>query len=113
MSNSLDPDQARHFVRPDRLQTVCKGYQQTILHVVGKELSMQFYLSVTAPPPSYAECAFGRQDIRDENHDEHTSGDTNWAPAYPYYDWSRHSNMLFGGEAPGIARPNPPEYDQI
>ena len=74
---------------------------------------MQFYLSVTAPPPSYAECAFGRQDIRDENHDEHTSGDTNWAPAYPYYDWSRHSNMLFGGEAPGIARPNPPEYDQI
>ena len=31
MSNSLDPDQGRHFV-----QTVCKGYQQTTL--VGKEL---------------------------------------------------------------------------
>ena len=71
-----------------------------------------FFL-VTAPPPSYAECAFGRQDIRDENHDEHTSGDTNWAPAYPYYDWSRHSNMMFGGETPGVARPNPPDYDQI
>ena len=55
MSNSLDPDQARHFVGPDLgqnclqgltaddkmsgwiwVQTVCKGYQQTTK--VGKEL---------------------------------------------------------------------------
>ena len=36
-SNSLDPDQAQHFVRPVQ-GPVCKGYQQTTL--VGKELSV-------------------------------------------------------------------------
>lgn len=71
------------------------------------------YDEISAPPPAYAECAFGRQDIRDEHHDEHTSGDTNWAPAYPYYDWSQHSTLTFGGEAPSVARPNPPSYDEI
>ena len=35
-SNSLDPDQARHFDRPDLGQTVCKSYQQKTL--VGNEL---------------------------------------------------------------------------
>ena len=34
MSNSLDPDQAQHFVGPG----VFKGYQQTLL--VGKELTI-------------------------------------------------------------------------
>ena len=29
VSNSLDPDQARHIVGPDLVQSVCKGYQQT------------------------------------------------------------------------------------
>ena len=30
VSNSLDQDQAQHFVGPDtRVQTVCKNYQQT------------------------------------------------------------------------------------
>ena len=40
MSNSLDPDQARHFVRPDLGQIVCKGYQQTTS--VGKALNHSF-----------------------------------------------------------------------
>ena len=31
VSNSLDPDQARHSVGPDLGQTVCKGYQQMTL----------------------------------------------------------------------------------
>ena len=31
VSNSLAPDQARHFVGPDLGPTVCKGYQQTTL----------------------------------------------------------------------------------
>ena len=38
MSNHLDPDQARHFVGLDLVQTVCKGYQQTALE--GKELNL-------------------------------------------------------------------------
>ena len=36
VSNSLDPDQARHFAGLICVQTVCKCYQQTIL--VSKEL---------------------------------------------------------------------------
>ena len=31
VSNSLDPDQARHLVRPDLGPTVCKSYCQTTL----------------------------------------------------------------------------------
>ena len=37
MSNSLDPDQVRCFVRPDPVQTISKGHQHTTL--VGKELN--------------------------------------------------------------------------
>ena len=37
MSNILHPDQARHFVGPDLIQTICKSYQQTTL--VGKSLT--------------------------------------------------------------------------
>ena len=36
VSNSLDPDQARHFVGPDLGPNCCKGYQQMTL--VGNEL---------------------------------------------------------------------------
>ena len=38
MLNRLDPHQARHFVRPIWVKTVCKGYKQTTLE--GNELSM-------------------------------------------------------------------------
>ena len=31
VSNSLDPDHARHFVGPDRAPNFCKGYQQATL----------------------------------------------------------------------------------
>ena len=33
-SNSLDPDQDRHFVGPDMGQTFCKGYQQTTVNLL-------------------------------------------------------------------------------
>ena len=56
---------------------------------------------------------FGRTDIRDEEDTEHTGGDTNWAPAYPYYNWSQHSTQTYGGAAPTTARLNPPDYNQI
>ena len=38
VSNSLDPDQARHFVGPDLDPILCKGYQQTTL--LEKELTL-------------------------------------------------------------------------
>ena len=37
VSNSLDPDQDQHSVSPDRVQTACKGYQQTAKVAAGKE----------------------------------------------------------------------------
>ena len=37
MSNSLDPDQARHFVGPDLDPNHCKGFQ--LMTLVGKELT--------------------------------------------------------------------------
>ena len=49
MSNTLDPDQARHFVRPIWLQTVCKGYQQTTL--VGN-FQKHFFLKFLKGMPS-------------------------------------------------------------
>ncbi|KAK6180221.1 hypothetical protein SNE40_012413 [Patella caerulea] len=45
------------------------------------------------PPPSYAECVFGKVNIRDENDDEHTRGNMEYAPpAYTYYNWNQQSN---------------------
>ncbi|WAR12260.1 ARD17-like protein, partial [Mya arenaria] len=52
-----------------------------------------------APPPSYSECVFGRTEIRDENDDRHTDGIMNWAPSYPYYDFT----LRYGGQNPGVA----------
>ena len=37
VSNSLDPDQARHFVGPDLGPTVNKGYQQMTKVATSKE----------------------------------------------------------------------------
>ncbi|KAK6180269.1 hypothetical protein SNE40_012456 [Patella caerulea] len=44
------------------------------------------------PPPSYAECVFGKVNIRDENDDEHTRGNMDYAPAYTYYNWNHHTS---------------------
>ncbi|CAG2239996.1 unnamed protein product [Mytilus edulis] len=40
------------------------------------------------PPPSYAECVFGKTDMHDEDDNEHTKGQMSYAPAYPYYNFS-------------------------
>ena len=47
VSNSLDPNQAQHFVHI-RVQTVCKPYQQTTL--VGNELTLFFLDTGTVKP---------------------------------------------------------------
>lgn len=42
------------------------------------------------PPPSYAECVFGKVSVGDDEDDnEHMGGDKNFAPSYTYYDWSK------------------------
>ncbi|XP_069113549.1 arrestin domain-containing protein 17-like [Argopecten irradians] len=80
---------------------------------IGLDPNMQppAYSAPEEPPPSYAECVFGRVTIQDENDDEHTGGENSWAPAYPYYDWSRHSNQTYGGEQATVPQMAPPAYD--
>ena len=50
---------------------------------------MIFDFTFTSAPPSYAESAFGRVDTREEGEDEHTAGNTNYAPVYSYYNWNK------------------------
>ncbi|KAL5022520.1 hypothetical protein ScPMuIL_001675 [Solemya velum] len=61
-------------------------------------------------PPSYEECIFGKVQIRDDDDDEHTTGQLAWAPAYPYY--SQHSDVMYGGAPPSIAQLEPPAYNE-
>ncbi|KAJ8302419.1 hypothetical protein KUTeg_018815 [Tegillarca granosa] len=75
--------------------------------------SLKIERGIIIAPPSYEECVFGKVNVRDENDDEHTSGQMAWAPAYPFYDWSQHSSQTYGGFAPDVARPAPPDYNQI
>lgn len=42
------------------------------------------------PPPSYAECVFGKVAIAEDDDNEYTKGDRDFAPVYTYYDWSKH-----------------------
>ncbi|XP_045207004.2 arrestin domain-containing protein 17-like [Mercenaria mercenaria] len=58
------------------------------------------YEEVLTPPPSYAECMYGRTTIMDNTDDNNTSGDVNWAPAYPYYNWAAFSPQTFGDQPP-------------
>ena len=48
-------------------------------------VSLFFFISA---PPTYAECVFGKSNMRDEEDNEHTKGQMEYAPAYPYYNLS-------------------------
>ncbi|WAR01022.1 ARRD3-like protein [Mya arenaria] len=41
------------------------------------------------PPPSYAECVFGKVGVREDEDSDHMGGDVDFAPSYAYYDWSK------------------------
>ncbi|KAK3601187.1 hypothetical protein CHS0354_004388 [Potamilus streckersoni] len=43
------------------------------------------------PPPSYAECVFGKVSTKGDDDNEYTMGDKDFAPVYTYYDWSKSS----------------------
>ncbi|KAK6180227.1 hypothetical protein SNE40_012419 [Patella caerulea] len=47
------------------------------------------------PPPSYAESAFGKVNIREESDNEHTRGNMEFAPVYSYYNWNQHEANTF------------------
>lgn len=46
-------------------------------------------LCFVAAPPSYAECVFGKVAVAEEDDNEYTKGDKDFAPVYTYYDWSK------------------------
>ena len=47
-----------------------------------------YFCYIYSAPPSYAECMYGKVDVRDDDDDEHTRGELNWAPTYTYYTWN-------------------------
>ena len=40
-------------------------------------------------PPTYAESAMGRVFTKEDDDDEHTTGNSNYAPVYTYYNWNQ------------------------
>jgi hypothetical protein len=70
-----------------------------------------------AAPPSYEESVFGRVEIRDENDDEHTSGQMGWAPSYPVYHYdaaTQHFQILPATPSNNpTPSQDPPAYNQI
>ena len=45
---------------------------------------------IFSAPPSYSECVFGKIAVAEEGENEYMKGDKDFAPVYPYYDWSKH-----------------------
>ncbi|XP_019637119.1 PREDICTED: arrestin domain-containing protein 3-like [Branchiostoma belcheri] len=48
------------------------------------------------PPPapaSYMQSVFGESNIRDDDDNEYIRGTLNYAPKYPYYNWSQHPQI--------------------
>ncbi|XP_076472508.1 arrestin domain-containing protein 3-like [Babylonia areolata] len=48
------------------------------------------------PPPSYNECVFGKVNIKDDEDNDHTRGNMDYAPVYPYYDWGHQPTTMSG-----------------
>eukprot|EP00058_Branchiostoma_floridae_P017641 XP_002603130.1 hypothetical protein BRAFLDRAFT_63236 [Branchiostoma floridae] len=44
-------------------------------------------------PPAYMQSVFGANNIRDDDDNEYTRGTLDYAPKYPYYDWSQHPQV--------------------
>ncbi|XP_035658878.1 arrestin domain-containing protein 3-like [Branchiostoma floridae] len=49
--------------------------------------------SPNLPPPAYMQSVFGANNIRDDDDNEYTRGTLDYAPKYPYYDWSQHPQV--------------------
>ncbi|KAI8502209.1 hypothetical protein Bbelb_197970 [Branchiostoma belcheri] len=45
------------------------------------------------PPASYMQSVFGESNIRDDDDNEYIRGTLNYAPKYPYYNWSQHPQI--------------------
>ncbi|KAK6174918.1 hypothetical protein SNE40_013477 [Patella caerulea] len=47
------------------------------------------------PPPAYVESYFGKVDVHDDDDNEHTRGNMEYAPVYAYYNWNEHNTNTF------------------
>ena len=63
--------------------------------VVMSSQSWQYLLSFSAPP-SYNKSVFGKVNVKDEDDNEHTRGNLDYAPVYTYYDWGHHPTPMSG-----------------
>ncbi|XP_050412489.1 arrestin domain-containing protein 3 isoform X2 [Patella vulgata] len=52
------------------------------------------------PPPAYVESYFGKVDVHDDDDNEHTRGNMEYAPVYAYYNWNEHNTNTFLNVAP-------------
>lgn len=55
--------------------------------------------TVISAPPSYGECITGRYKITEEGDNEHTRGNLEYVPVYPYYNWGHTIGALPEGGA--------------
>ncbi|KAK6179157.1 hypothetical protein SNE40_011577 [Patella caerulea] len=47
----------------------------------------------SSPPPSYADCVFGKVNIKEEEDNEYTGGNLDFAPKYTYYNWGHQPSV--------------------
>ena len=55
-------------------------------HLMKCLIAMIFF---STAPPSYAESAMGRVNTKEDADDEHTTGNSEFAPVYTYYNWEK------------------------
>ena len=49
-------------------------------------------------PPTYAECQFGKVNIKDDEDSEYTRGNLEYAPRYTYYNWGNEPQPYVNSE---------------
>ena len=50
-------------------------------------------------PPTYTESVLGKVNVKEDDDNEHTRGNMEWAPAYTYYDWGFKPTTMEGFES--------------
>ncbi|CAH1798043.1 unnamed protein product [Owenia fusiformis] len=53
-----------------------------------------------APPPTYAECVFGKSRIADDQDNQYTRGELDYAPIYTYYNFNQGADQGQGQQPP-------------
>ena len=57
-----------------------------MLHLFCSTSTTHYYITA---PSAYAESAFGSVNVTEDDDNEHTQGNLNFAPVYTYYKWEQ------------------------